>query len=132
MWTWMSQCVSASTAVIVAVLVSGCAGSGRGCGRGMCGSSPAPVFSTAAADSPHDAVPSVSRVAEQNSSPPALKYGGQKTCPVSGEELGTMGSPIPVVVMGRTIYVCCESCAETVQRNSDRYLAKTRADSAGQ
>lgn len=53
-------------------------------------------------------------------SPP---YGGQKTCPVTGEELGSMGKPIPVTVKGQTVYVCCRGCAAKAQADPDKTLA---------
>jgi hypothetical protein len=58
------------------------------------------------------------------------RYGGQKTCPVMGEELGSMGPPIPVTVQGQTVYVCCRGCAGKVQRDPDQYLAKVMAERA--
>lgn len=58
-------------------------------------------------------------------------YGGQKTCPVMGEELGSMRPPIPVTVKGQTVYVCCRGCASKVQRDPDTYLAKVLAERAG-
>ena len=58
-------------------------------------------------------------------------YGGQKTCPVTGEELGSMGPAVPVTVQGETVYVCCPGCAAKVKRDTDGYLAKVRAERAG-
>lgn len=55
-------------------------------------------------------------------------YGGQKTCPVMAEELGSMGPAIPVTVKGQTIYVCCRGCASRVQRDPDAYLAKVDSE----
>jgi YHS domain-containing protein len=55
-------------------------------------------------------------------------YGGQKTCPVTGDSLDSMGTPIPVKVKGQTIYVCCKSCVAKVQRNPDKYVAKVMAE----
>lgn len=43
-----------------------------------------------------------------------------------------MGSPIPVIVGEKTIYVCCEGCVATVKKNTDKYLkivANERAQS---
>ena len=48
----------------------------------------------------------------------------QKLCPVTGEELGSMGTPIAVNAMGKRIYVCCESCVSAVRRNPEKYLQK--------
>ena len=73
------------------------------------------------------------QMAKQNSPAPAAgSYGGQKTCPVTGEALGSMGPPISVTVKGQTIYVCCQGCAETVQTDSDAYLAKVMRERSGQ
>lgn len=48
----------------------------------------------------------------------------QRLCPVTGEELGSMGRPIPVTVLGRTIYVCCEACVAPVRRDPEKYLRR--------
>lgn len=58
-------------------------------------------------------------------------YGGQKTCPVTGEELGSMGPATPVKVKGQTVYVCCRGCAAKVQRDPDTYLAKVPVERSG-
>ena len=57
-------------------------------------------------------------------------YGGQKTCPVTGEELGSMGPAIPVTVQGQTVYVCCRGCVAKLQRDPNAYLAKVAAERA--
>jgi len=59
-------------------------------------------------------------------------YGGQTTCPVTDEELGSMGPPVPVAVKGQTIYVCCAGCAASVRSDPDVYLAKVAAERSGQ
>lgn len=46
----------------------------------------------------------------------------QKICPVSKEPLGAMGKPIKVDVDGRTVFVCCAGCVDTVKDNPDEYL----------
>lgn len=46
----------------------------------------------------------------------------QRTCPVTKEPLGSMGKPIRVTVVGRSVYVCCEGCVNALQRNPERYL----------
>lgn len=47
----------------------------------------------------------------------------QTVCPVTGEKLGSMGPPIPVQVKGRTVYVCCEGCVNSLRRNPEKYLS---------
>ncbi len=49
------------------------------------------------------------------------------TCPVSGEELGSMGDPIDVVVGTRLARVCCKGCVKRVQANPAQYLAPVDA-----
>lgn len=39
-----------------------------------------------------------------------LQIAVQKICPVTGEQLGTMGSPIRVQVGSQFVYLCCEGC----------------------
>lgn len=46
----------------------------------------------------------------------------QRTCPVNGEPLGSMGKPIKVEVSGRTVFVCCQGCVNAVKKNPAKYL----------
>ncbi|HYO26258.1 MAG TPA: hypothetical protein VEQ85_15060 [Lacipirellulaceae bacterium] len=48
----------------------------------------------------------------------------QKICPVTGEDLASMGGPIKVSVEGRDVFVCCEGCVEKLEANPAEYLAK--------
>jgi len=48
----------------------------------------------------------------------------QKTCPVSGEPLGSMGVPIKVTAGGKAAFLCCEGCRKRFERDPDKYLAK--------
>ena len=48
----------------------------------------------------------------------------QRTCPVSGKTLGSMGKPIKVNVQGEDVFVCCDACVDTIKENPDEYLAK--------
>lgn len=48
----------------------------------------------------------------------------QKTCPVSGDPLGLMGTPIKVDVEGHTVFICCPSCKDPLLEKPDEYLAK--------
>jgi hypothetical protein len=40
----------------------------------------------------------------------------QKVCPVTGKPLGSMGTPVRVVVAGKTVLVCCEGCEERLRK----------------
>jgi len=48
----------------------------------------------------------------------------QKTCPVTGAELGSMGTPVKVKVKGRTVFLCCAGCKAKLLKNADKYLEK--------
>ena len=48
----------------------------------------------------------------------------QKTCPVSGEALGSMGTPIKVSGAGRTVFLCCEGCRKTFEKDPAKYVEK--------
>ena len=48
----------------------------------------------------------------------------QHFCPVSGEMLGMMGVPKKVDVKGQQVWICCDSCRESLLKDPDGYLAK--------
>lgn len=48
----------------------------------------------------------------------------QKTCPVSGETLGSMGTPVKVMVGDKAVFLCCKSCRKKLLADPDKYLAK--------
>jgi YHS domain-containing protein len=50
----------------------------------------------------------------------------QKTCPVSGALLGSMGVPYKVTLKGQTVFLCCDGCEEELRKDADKYLAKLK------
>lgn len=48
----------------------------------------------------------------------------QKICPVSDQALGSMGTPIKVIVEGQEIFVCCAGCVEELKNNFAEYKSK--------
>ena len=46
----------------------------------------------------------------------------QKDCIVSGEPLGSMGTPVKVTHGGRTYFLCCESCRKPFLKNPAKYV----------
>ena len=70
----------------------------------------------APAPSPPEAVPAPSRDQEL--------IAKQKVCPVTDEELGSMGPPVKVVVEGRTVFLCCKGCESALRKEPKKYLAK--------
>lgn len=51
-----------------------------------------------------------------------------KTCPVSGEELGSMGEPVKMVVANQLVELCCKGCAKKVNADPAKYLAKVESE----
>ncbi len=54
----------------------------------------------------------------------------QKYCPVAAIDgrdslLGSMGMPHKVTLDGKDVYLCCEGCVETAEKDSAATLAKT-------
>lgn len=106
--------VAAGCGAVLLVGAAGCSGS-RGCRT--C-ERPAAV-----ALPPHPPVAAAHTAAPA----PAARYGGQVKCPVTGEELGSMGEPVAVAVGGRTVYVCCRGCAKRAEADPTKTLAARSA-----
>lgn len=104
------------------IALTGCAG----CGHSQTMETSAVLERSAAtspiASEPHGSGPSTANTAGE------LPFSGQKLCPVSDEALGSMGPPVPVVIKGETIYVCCKGCIADVQSDPDAILAKVHAE----
>ena len=116
--------LSGVTVAILMPLITGCSSPGgcRTCRKESVGRPPTPQ--------PVSPAPAVSGPGTSPASPKiaALPYGGQKTCPVTGEELGSMGEPIAVTLKGQTVYVCCRGCIAKAQVNPDKALAAVAAE----
>jgi hypothetical protein len=50
-----------------------------------------------------------------------------KLCPVSHEELGSMGTPLKVSRGRRSTIICCKGCLKAIQANPDRFLSASAA-----
>ncbi|QDV73790.1 efflux RND transporter periplasmic adaptor subunit [Botrimarina mediterranea] len=53
----------------------------------------------------------------------------QALCPVADMKLGSMGTPIKVMVEGRPVFICCEGCRERLLAEPAKYLAKLDSNS---
>lgn len=45
-------------------------------------------------------------------------------CPISGEELGSMGKPVETIVDGKLVKVCCKSCIKGVEKDKTAIIKK--------
>jgi Cu(I)/Ag(I) efflux system membrane fusion protein len=50
----------------------------------------------------------------------------QKTCPVTGEPLDSMGGPVRVDVSGRIVFICCKGCTNALRKDPAKYLEKLK------
>jgi hypothetical protein len=97
-----------------------------GAARGDAGV-PAPENSTPAADAkgPSDADAEEIRQALAQLRPAErLAAERQKSCPVTGMLLGSMGAPIKTRLAGREIWLCCEGCQAAAEKEPRKYLGK--------
>ena len=74
-----------------------------------------PLFLPAPGDVPE--IPESMKGVRQLSPPDQRMALQQRTCPVTGDLLGSMGKPIKVNVNGRSIFVCCQGCVAEVRDN---------------
>jgi len=45
-----------------------------------------------------------------------------KNCPVSKEDLGSMGGPLKVTRGGKSTFICCKGCLKQLQANPDKFF----------
>jgi hypothetical protein len=50
-----------------------------------------------------------------------------KTCVVGGEELGSMGKPVDLVLDNRLVRLCCANCVDELNKNKEQYIEKLNA-----
>lgn len=50
----------------------------------------------------------------------------QLVCPVSGENLGSMGVPVKVTAAGQSFYLCCKGCNKDVKEDPAAVVAKLK------
>ncbi len=61
---------------------------------------------------------------EEKAASEASTGGAQKTCPVSGEDLGSMGDPVIAMHEGKEIKLCCDSCVPKFNADPAKFAAK--------
>lgn len=95
-----------------------------------CSAEPAPQKSAEVAAGDAPAAAPVETTAAENGELAELSQddrelaAAQKICPVSGEPLGSMGTPIKVTVGDRSLFVCCSGCEEEARKNFDQLYVK--------
>ena len=46
----------------------------------------------------------------------------QKTCPVTNQLLGSMGTPYKLTVNDKEVFLCCQQCEAEIKANPEKYL----------
>ena len=62
--------------------------------------------------------------AEPATQPSTQPSAAATKCPVSGEELGSMGDPIVVTHEGREVKLCCAGCRKRFAKDPAKYIKK--------
>jgi Cu(I)/Ag(I) efflux system membrane fusion protein len=52
----------------------------------------------------------------------------QRICPVTELPLNTMGGPVPVIVAGRKVFICCAGCEKRLIENPEKYLTRISSE----
>jgi hypothetical protein len=91
-------------------VAAGYFGAGRG-ERAPSASAPASHIATADAAAFATLAPEDRLIAER-----------QKNCPVTRKRLGSMGTPVRIVVSGRVVFLCCDGCEDALRRDANKYL----------
>jgi YHS domain-containing protein len=86
---------------------------------------PDPAESAATFDVPFTSATSGAIVFARATKADEKAIAAQKTCPVSKEELDSMGGPLKVSRGGKSTFICCQGCLKQIQADPDKYLAAT-------
>ncbi|MFM7318918.1 MAG: hypothetical protein ACKO5E_18390 [bacterium] len=63
----------------------------------------------------------IAKLSEKKDQDAAL---AQASCPVTGENLGSMGVPIKVSAEGKDAYLCCKGCVKDFEKDPKAAFAK--------
>lgn len=55
-----------------------------------------------------------------------------KTCPVSKEDLGSMGGPLKVTRGDKSTFICCKGCLKELQANPDKFFGAQASAAKGE
>jgi YHS domain-containing protein len=52
----------------------------------------------------------------------------QKTCPVSGEPLAGMGTPVKMTVGDDVVFLCCKNCVKDFEKDPQKYVTIAKGE----
>ena len=56
---------------------------------------------------------------------------GNKICPISGEEIGSMGEGVQVEHKGKIYNLCCKMCAKDFKKDPEKFIEKINEELEG-
>jgi Cu(I)/Ag(I) efflux system membrane fusion protein len=56
----------------------------------------------------------------------------QKTCPVSNEALGSMGTPFKVSYRGQSVFLCCDGCESDFNKEPEKFITTAKPEEAAE
>lgn len=88
---------------------------------------PAPAETTAVFSLPFALAARGEIVVTKATQADAKAIAAMKMCPVSNEDLGSMGGPLKVTRGDKVTFICCKGCLKQLQANPDKYFRKVAA-----
>lgn len=104
-----------------------------GCGGTETAAPPSQAEAPSTSAAPSEAVPAAKVVLAEDEKAEIAKLAdkadqaaalAQATCPISGENLGSMGVPIKMTAEGKTVFICCNGCKKEFEKDPKAALAK--------
>jgi hypothetical protein len=83
---------------------------------------PEPAETTATFSVPFTVAPSGEIVVTKATQADARAVAALKNCPVSKEDLGSMGGPLKVTRGDKSTFICCKGCLKELQANPDKFF----------
>ena len=92
---------------------------------------PEAAETTASFTVPLAVVPSGELVVTKATQADARAVAALKNCPVSKEDLGSMGGPLKVTRGDKSTFICCKGCLKDLQANPDKFFGTPPASAIG-
>jgi hypothetical protein len=91
---------------------------------------PEPAETTATFSVPFAVAPGGELVVAKATQADARAVAALKICPVSKEDLGSMGGPLKVTRGDKSTFICCKGCLKQIQANPDKFLGASAPTAA--
>ena len=93
---------------------------------------PEPAETTATFTMPFAVASSGELIVTKATKADAKAVAALKTCPVSKEDLDSMGGPLKVSRGDKSTFICCKGCLKDIQANPDKFLGAQASAAKGE